>query len=209
MKKLFLVFIYLFTITLAFPQVITLKKKYFTIYFHEKQKAPLYTVYTLKPSYLVSKPRHGSFKPDPGEDESKQASDATYDDPAYDKGHLSPDADFRFDDDAEAETFLYTNAAPQLDYFNEHLWANVEKHTRDVCKEFGNVKVYTGCLYSSKKLNGVGIPAYYWKVIVYKDKNHHKVKEAYLGKNKKPASNNYASIADDVADVEKRTGLKF
>ena len=208
MKKLFLLLLLLIITTTVFCQVVKLKKHYYTIYFHEKQKAPLYTVYILKKAYITNNPRHGSFKQDTALQNDKQASDLVYDSPEYDKGHLTPDADFRFNDTAEEETFLYTNAAPQQEYFNEHLWANVEKHVRDVCLQHGDVKVYTGCLYSSKKLNSIGIPGYFWKVIVYKN-NNRTTKEAFLGKNKKSGSNNYLSIAVKLVNIEKRTGLHF
>ena len=85
---------------------------------------------------------------------------------------------------------------------------NVEKHVRDVCLQHGDVKVYTGCLYSSKKLNSIGIPGYFWKVIVYKN-NNRTTKEAFLGKNKKSGSNNYLSIAVKLVNIKKRTGLHF
>lgn len=208
MKKLLLLFAAFLIITGSFCQVVKLKKQYYTIYFHEKQKIPLYTVYTLKKSYIVKKPRHGSFQQDAAESSDKQATDADYDDKNYDKGHFTPDADFRFSDDAEKETFLYTNAAPQWDYFNEHLWASLEGHVRNICKTYGNVKVYTGCLFSSHYLHGINIPAYFWKVIIYK-KEGKKVKEGYIARNVKPASNKYSSISDTISDLQQRTGLTF
>ena len=64
MKKLFLLLLLLIITTTVFCQVIKLKKHYYTIYFHEKQKAPLYTVYILKKAYITNNPRHGSFKQD-------------------------------------------------------------------------------------------------------------------------------------------------
>ncbi|MFI5133630.1 MAG: DNA/RNA non-specific endonuclease [Chitinophagales bacterium] len=208
MKKYFIVLLLLSVTASATCQILKLKKQFYTIYFHEKQKIPLYTVYTLKKSFIVSKPRKGDFKQDSAVNTDKQASDATYDDPDYDKGHFTPDADFRFNDDAEAATFLYTNAAPQQDYFNEHLWANLEKHVRDICSQNGDVKVFTGCMFGAQKLHGIDIPAYFWKVIIYKV-NGQKVKEAYKSKNKKPASNVYTTIKYDFNTLKQETGLSF
>lgn len=85
----------------------------------------------------------------------------------YDKGHLAPAADFCFNTTAYRESMFYTNTAPQVDYFNEHLWESVEEAVRDSCRKYGKVKVYTGCVYGKERLRGIAIPSAYWKVIVY------------------------------------------
>jgi DNA/RNA endonuclease G (NUC1) len=208
MKKIFIILFCLWITNNCFCQVLTLKKKYYIIYFHEKQKAPLYTVYVLKRNYLTANKRSGVFKQDTTVPLNEQADDAVYKNNDYDKGHLTPDADFRFNDTAEAQTFLYTNAAPQESYFNEHLWANIEAHVRAICKQYDSVKVYTGCLYSTIKLHDIGVPAYFWKVILYKA-NGKNVTEAYKAKNVKPVSNKYTSATDDIEDIKKLTGLVF
>ena len=208
MKKIFIILLLLQVTCNCFFQIITLKKQYYIIYFHEKQKAPLYTVYTLKRSYLTTNKRKGDFIADTTVALNEQANDTVYKHSNYDKGHLTPDADFRFNNAAEAETFIYTNAAPQQSYFNEHLWASIEAHVRSICRKYGNVKVYTGCLYSAKKLHGIGIPAYFWKVILYKV-NDKKVQEAYKAKNSKPVFSSYKNAADSMEDIKKLTGLVF
>jgi DNA/RNA endonuclease G (NUC1) len=208
MKKVLFILLLLQVTAGCFCQVITIRKQYYIIYFHEKQKAPLYTVYVLKKAYITKNKRHGSFQQDTAVSADGQANAAVYKNNDYDQGHLTPDADFRFNATAEAQTFLFTNAAPQESYFNEHLWANVETHARALCKTFGNIKVYTGCLYSNRKLHGIGIPAYFWKVLLYKV-NGKIVQEAYRAKNVKPHSNTYTTVTDSMADIKKLTGLVF
>jgi DNA/RNA endonuclease G (NUC1) len=47
-----------------------------------------------------------------------QSNAAIYNASGYDKGHLSPDDDFRFNIAGESESMVYTNCAPQVPSFN-------------------------------------------------------------------------------------------
>jgi endonuclease G len=223
MKKIVLLLVlYTFFIN-GYTQVDTLRKKYYTDIFDEGKKVPLYAFYFLTREHIeeekiavrnhtVARTR---FHPDPDVPADVQANNRVYsnqdnrdpNDPGkniYERGHLAPDADFKFDAEAERSTMVYTNCAPQVSAFNEHLWANVEKSVRRLAEKVGKVKVYTGCIYGKEKLNGIPIPLYYWKVVFFNNTS-----EAFLGLNKIPESDNPNSIMSTAAKIELLTHIKF
>jgi len=53
-----------------------------------------------------------------------------YDGFGYDRGHLAPSADFRWNEQALSESYFYSNMSPQLPEFNQECWATLESHLR-------------------------------------------------------------------------------
>lgn len=127
----------------------------------------------------------------------------------YDKGHLIPKEDMRFDSVAAAECNVYTNVVPQEYHVNRGVWKSIENYVRK--KAFllkDTIDVWTGCIYDGKRLVWLYVPSYFWKVLRYKEKGQ-LVKEAYIVKNRKPIKDTPASKKVPVAQIEKLTKLKF
>lgn len=104
-----------------------------------------------------------------------------------DMGHVNPYNAFAFNETAARESMYYSNVCPQISYFNEHQWEQVEMYVlKKVSPQFGDVKVWTGVLISTSHPRPAGklfIPDYYWKLIQYQ-KDGRTVQEAWLGPNK-------------------------
>jgi endonuclease G len=83
----------------------------------------------------------------------------------YDKGHLVPAEDFAFDSYKEQQTFSYYNCFPQTPKLNRGAWKVWEATIRSESQKWP-LKIYTGGIYGSRKLNNkVAIPDYCWKVV--------------------------------------------
>ncbi|KAL7433401.1 hypothetical protein ACHAXH_005941, partial [Discostella pseudostelligera] len=52
----------------------------------------------------------------------------------YDRGHLAPAADFACNDKEMNDTFVLTNASPQLPRFNRSIWLKLEEFVRKVAR---------------------------------------------------------------------------
>jgi len=104
-----------------------------------------------------------------------------------DKGHINPYTAFAFAEDAADESMYYSNVCPQISFFNEHQWEQVEMYVlKTIAPNYGDTKVWTGVLISTSHPKHIGtlfMPDYYWKVITY-TKNGKPVQEAWLGPNK-------------------------
>ncbi|KAI8144997.1 hypothetical protein BJV82DRAFT_666914 [Fennellomyces sp. T-0311] len=100
----------------------------------------------------------------------------------FDRGHMVPAADVKFDQEAMNETFYLTNISPQVgEGFNRDYWAHVENFCRSLTKSFPDVYVFTGPLYlPHQEADGkfyvkyqvignppnVAVPTHFYKVIL-------------------------------------------
>ena len=169
--------------------------------------------------------RSDDFRSDP-EISTGSATPADYKKSGYDRGHLSPAADFAFSDKAMSETFYMSNMSPQKGSLNRGIWKDLESEVRLWAKSFGRVYVVSGPIlekpaeaYESIGENHVTVPEFYYKVIlapVYEDDEDRKSPEdadsvlamAYIFPNEK-CEGTLDDYAVTVDEVEKRTGLDF
>lgn len=154
--------------------------------------------------------RSDDFRPDPAVHHGS-ATPQDYMRSGYDKGHLAPSADFRWNIQAQSESFFMSNMSPQKPGFNRGIWKQLEDQVRRWAKDFDTLYVVTGPVLR-RGLPGIGpgnvaVPEYFYKVILdYKPP----VAEAigFIMKNegsKEPLS----SFAVTVDSVEKATGIDF
>lgn len=87
----------------------------------------------------------------------------------YDQGHLAPSADFSFSQEANDETFVLSNMAPQKPALNRDAWRHLEGRVRKwICGE-GRVRVYSGPVLEaglSMIGNRLPIPKHFFKVLL-------------------------------------------
>jgi endonuclease G len=135
-----------------------------------------------------------------------------YDGYGYDRGHLAPSADFKWNRQALSETYYYSNMSPQRPEFNRGGWAGLEGHIRNYVIDH-KVKVYvvTGPVLNSetpkveRSINGMSLPDQYYKV-VYDPEN--KIGMGFLMPNAK-ITKPHEAYAISIDQVEKLTGLDF
>ncbi len=88
----------------------------------------------------------------------------------FDRGHLAPAGDMKWDRLAMSQSFLMSNMSPQRPAFNRGIWRKLETEVRNWALEKDSLYVITGPLFSPADSligeNGVGIPDYYFKVLV-------------------------------------------
>lgn len=83
------------------------------------------------------------FQPDPNVENSDLASNHKGD--GYDRGHIIGSADRLYNQDANNQTFYYTNMSPQIGDFNQGFWGQVENKVRNLSENAlssGYEKVY-------------------------------------------------------------------
>lgn len=200
--------------------------EYYSICYRENYEQAEWSAYCLTSEHLVKNAgRSDDFRPDP-EISTGSATLADYKGSGYDRGHLSPAADFAFDKTAMSETFYMSNMSPQAGSFNRGIWKDLESAVRDWAKKFGRVYVISGPVleksfseYETIGENKVSIPQYYYKVILaplYEDEADAATPEdaknicalAFIFPNKK-CEGSFFDYAVSIDDVEKRTGLDF
>jgi len=133
----------------------------------------LWVAYPLNRALIGTGSRGEEWTPDPALPESAQPVLYRGFRPGaqrYDRGHQIPSAD-RLDAAANAQTFRFTNATPQLHGFNGGIWAELEKLVRRWCYASDTLYVVTGCIPGNDYINDnighpVNIPGAYYKAVL-------------------------------------------
>ena len=128
-----------------------LKRKGYTVSYNSETKNPNWVAWHLTKSHT-----YGSFQRREevfSEDVSVKAPRATNNDyfnSRYDRGHMCPAGDNKWDKEAMTQSFLFTNICPQNHGLNKYEWNDLEIQCRDWAREYGAVDIVCGPLYSSK-----------------------------------------------------------
>lgn len=185
-KLLFILFLILSVVGGCFAQNLTIKHTAYEIHFDTVIHEPIYTHYILTKQMLSTGKERTIFHCDKVVNCDKQGKSEDYAGSIYDRGHLSPDDDFRANTTTEVESMVYTNCAPQNKYLNRGTWKALEIYTRNLATKY-NVEVWTGCIYGTQKQGSLLIPTYYWKLLKYNG-----VYSGYMMLNVAPASKDIA-----------------
>jgi endonuclease G len=93
----------------------------------------------------------------------------------YDRGHLVPAGDFRWNQLLKDETFVLTNVAPQNSSLNRGIWRKLENKIRnDVFECQCEALIITGTIVNPDttiRIGQVGIPESFYKIVYLSEKD--------------------------------------
>ena len=100
-----------------------------------------------------------------------RATNDDYRNSKYDRGHLCPSGDNKWDKMAQRESFLFTNICPQNHQLNKGDWNDLEQQCRYWAKKMGDLYVVAGPVFyhgAQKTIgrNGVAVPDAFFKVLL-------------------------------------------
>ena len=184
---------------------------YYTLSYSEEHEQAEWVYYTLNSSQLNSAvERKDNFRPD---FKVKTSSAQLYDykGSGYDRGHLAPAADMKYNSSSMSESFFMSNMSPQSPSFNRGIWRKIEKQFRDWSYKYGELVIITGPVlkgenYGSIGYNKVTIPKWYYKVAI--DPSNYDRNVAILIENK-GSSASIKSFVVTIDYLEEFSGLDF
>lgn len=130
----------------------------------------------------------------------------------WDRGHMCPAGDNKWDSTAMYETFLMTNACPQNKTLNSGIWNQIEMDCREWARKYGEIYIVCGPLFLNQEHDTIGqhnipVPEAFFKVIVCLDENNPKgigfICRNNEGTKKKDLYTN------TIREVERITGITF
>lgn len=205
MRKLLLLLVFVVSPLTAQDTVRIIHKNYTTV-FSKSLKYPLVVEWWVTRDGLECKTpakRTDKFLPDP---QLKKDSDIDddYVKTGFDRGHLSPAADARCNEVHMAESFYFTNMAPQFPGLNRGQWKNLEEWTRILAVENDSVFVQAGCVGVRQQIKSVAVPTHCWKVIRVKNQV-----ESYVFPNEPERTKSFEMHKVPLDSVKKLTKLKI
>lgn len=184
----------------------------FTTYFNRDTHLPNCTSYELTRQETSGEvQRSKSFYADPNLDGSATPQDYAYS--GFDRGHMVPAGDMKWDTDAMTECFYMSNIVPQKKALNSGAWNKLETKIRDWADRDSALIVITGpIVLESDWENTIGdnkvvVPSSLFKVILAPYANPARA-IAFIYANEK-ASGGLEKHAVSVDEVERITGMDF
>ena len=93
--------------------------------------------------------RANNFQPDPNLNKGERAELMDYKGSGYDRGHMAPAGNMRWDQQAMSESFFLSNMVPQTGIgMNQGIWKDLEEKVRLWAISRGEIHIYTGPIYA-------------------------------------------------------------
>lgn len=205
----------------------------YTVMVDQNQRCPLWVAYPMHKGAYPSNSlgRVGEFKTstsyDPAFARSWQSSGSTSDyngGKGYARGHLCASADRQAVEEANEQTFYYTNQAPQIqNSFNSGVWSALEADVQSNAPTSANDTLYvvsgvlfeTGNTGSSNDGGTVGRPSHFYKLLMRCTYSGGTINSAqgvaYIYENKAHTGENYnaAKYRTTIDSIETRAGFDF
>ena len=142
---------------------------------------------------------------------------ATYQDyynSRYDRGHMCPAGDNKWDQTALTESFLMTNICPQNHGLNKDDWNELEMQCRTWARRYGAVTIVCGPLFEEAAgqeprtigRNKVRVPTGFFKVVYRAEPEPHAIGFIFVNDG---SSQPWRQQATSVDEVERRSGINF
>jgi endonuclease G len=150
--------------------------------------------------------RKDNFKPDPLLPQHTDIA-KDYVGSGYDRGHMMPAADNLCQtQQIQDESFYFSNMAAQTHRLNAGDWKSLETFTREESKLKDSIHVWAGNVGEIKKIGGVSVPKYCWKVIHIKKENKW---VAYLFENNTSNPDGFKNNEVALKEITSLTGFTF
>ena len=145
--------------------------KGFTVFFNRKTHMPNCVVYELTGKETRGRsPRINNFEEDTSVAGCARPWDYTQS--GYDRGHMAPAGDLKWDSTAMAESFRMTNVCPQRRSLNEGGWNRLEEKTREWARRDSALTIVAGPIignnsrYIGEKGHRIPVPERFFKIIL-------------------------------------------
>jgi endonuclease G, mitochondrial len=196
----------------AVANELIVKRPHYELSYNEEHEQANWVFYSLESKQLRNcVKRVDNFRSDPlvvtGSAEVED-----YKNSGFDRGHLLPAGDMKFDNQAMKDTFYLSNISPQPPSFNRGQWANLENLVRAWALKYQKIWIATGPvlhkgLSTIGRVNQVSVPEEFYKVILRKEGNRFRG-IGFLMKTSMPEAT-LTAYAINIDSVEKHSGIDF
>ena len=191
-----------------------LERKGYTTSYNQQTKNPNWVAWHLTDAHT-----RGSFQRKQevfSEDEDiargSRATNNDYYNSRYDRGHMCPAGDNKWDKQAMSQSFLFTNVCPQNHGLNKYEWNDLEILCRDWARKYGAIDIVCGPVYTSSTPRTIGknkvrVPDAFFKVILCRKGRQPKaIGFIYRNEGKKQLMEEAVRTVDE---IERLVGMDF
>lgn len=189
-----------------------LKRLAYTVSYNKDLRLPNWVAWHLTGAHTDGSYKRAGIKFAEDEDvPAPRATNLDYVQSGYDRGHMCPSGDNKWSEQAQVESFLYTNCCPQLHNLNAGDWEELESQCREWAKKYGDVYIVCGPVLMNKRHKTIGknkvvVPEAFFKVVLRMGKQPAAIGFIYRNE---PNNKSMSSYVNSVDDVERITGIDF
>ena len=190
-----------------------LRRKGYTTSYNRETKTPNWVAWHLTKSHTYGPNlRDKEVFTEDTDIKTPRATDNDYYNSRYDRGHMCPAGDNKWDKQAMEQSFLFTNICPQNHGLNKYEWNDVEILCRDWAREYGAIDIVCGPVYKAtgeqKTIgrNKVWVPDAFFKVVLCRQGTAKAIGFVYQNIGKKQPLDDAVRTVDE---IERMTGLDF
>mgnify|MGYP004483902493 FL=1 len=190
----------------------TIKRRFaYTVSYNHGTRQPNWVAWTLTRAHASGKLKRGDFEDDM-DMPSPKGTKADYFNTGFDRGHMCPAGDNKWNQKAMDECFLMTNMCPQTHALNAGVWNSIEQQCRTWAKKYGKVYIVCGPIFLNKQhrklgKNKVVVPDAFFKVILRTGKNPQAI--GFICRNQSAKGLQKKDFVNSVDEVERITGYDF
>lgn len=194
------------------PEVI-LKRTGYIVSYNTKTNIPNWVAWHLTKEHTSgSVERHHEVFHEDTDAPTPRVTDEDYFNSGFDRGHMCPAGDNKWDRKAMNETFLFTNICPQVHALNEGAWNDLELACRRWARKYGDVYIVCGPILDDSQHRTIGrrrvvVPERFFKVVLAMDGKPKAI--GFIYDNNGRNSEKMFSHATTVDEVERLTGIDF
>lgn len=187
------------------------KHAFYALSYAESYEQAEWVAYALNKNQLSKNDLKRPYFVEDREVKTKSADWRNYKKSGYDRGHLCPAGDRRFNKEAYHETFLTSNISPQNHEFNAGVWNYLEQKVRFWADKYNGVYVVTGGVLKPGLITigdeRVSVPEQFYKIVVDASDGTYKA-VAFLIPNQ-PTEKSFYDYVVSIDTIESKTGIDF
>ena len=190
-----------------------LQRYAYKVWYSEQLRIPMAVAWylTKEHTYGDNQRKNQAFHPDT--DIKNAVTTYDYMQTGYDRGHMCPAGDNKWNQQALDETFLMTNICPQNHNLNKNDWNDLEQLCRQWARKYGKIYIVCGPVLRGTQHKQIGprtkritVPEAFYKVVLRMGKNPTAIGFVYDNKGKTQPMRQAVRSVDD---IERMTGLDF
>ena len=192
------------------PEQILQRKGYTTSY-NRNTKNPNWVAWHLTREHTRGQNQRKQMMFTEDMDVTPRATNNDYYNSRFDRGHMCPAGDNKWDKEAMAQSFLFTNICPQNHGLNKYEWNDLEIRCREWAREYGAIDIVCGPIYETNNQRTIGknkvwVPVAFFKVILCRKGTPKAIGFIYRNEGKHQTPQEAVRTVDE---IEALTGIDF
>lgn len=189
------------------------RHKYYTLSYNKTHNTANWVAWTLTKARTYGKlEREQKFWADPMIPRANRVDFYDYKESSYDRGHMCPAGDMKWDATAMYECFYMSNMCPQNHTLNSGAWGNLENACRVWARREGVIYIVCGPVYKKNTKHerigvnhAIDVPEGFFKAVLSLKKGKERAIAFYYDNNAK--YKHYRDAACSVDEIEKLIGM--